>query len=134
MRIEEMYFIEMEAAGHQNTSNGAELLRTFMLNYRNPDYSYASSSQTNLINEIILQKRIEFFGEGLSYFDIKRLNMSVTRGYKGTNFDPSRTYNTNGRPAWMNFCIVRSEGNNNAAILEWNNPDPSGLYTAWSAQ
>ncbi len=29
----------------------------------------------------------------------------------------------------MNYCIVLNEGTNNAAIAEWNNPDPSNKYT-----
>ncbi len=35
-------------------------------------------------------------------------------------------YVTFGRPAWMYCVIVRTEGNNNEAVLKWNNPDPSG--------
>ena len=35
--------------------------------------------------ELILQKRIEFWGEGIIYWDYKRLELSVTRGYSGTN-------------------------------------------------
>ena len=31
--------------------------------------------------ELILQKRIEFWGEGIIYWDYKRLELSVTRGY-----------------------------------------------------
>lgn len=134
MRIEEMYFIEMEAIAHQNATNGASSLNSFMKQYRDSEYSYTASSSAALINEIITQKRIEFFGEGLSFYDIKRLNMSVIRGYTGTNWDESMAFNTNGRPAWMNFCIVRSEPNNNEGVLGYNNPDPSGLYTPWNAQ
>ena len=134
MRIEEMYFIEMEAIAHQNATNGASSLNSFMKQYRDSEYSYTASSSAALINEIITQKRIEFFGEGLSFYDIKRLNMSVIRGYTGTNWDESMAFNTNGRPAWMNFCIVSSEPNNNEGVLGYNNPDPSGLYTPWNAQ
>ena len=60
--------------------------------------------------------------------------MSVIRGYTGTKWDESMAFNTHGRPAWMNFCIVRSEPNNNEGVLGYNNPDPSGLYTPWNAQ
>ena len=84
-----------------------------------------------MIDEIVFQKRVELWGEGQIFFDIKRLNMSVTRGYPGTNHPEARRYNTVGRPAWMNFCIVRSEKNNNAALEGYENPDPSGLYTPW---
>lgn len=47
--------------------------------------------------------------------------MSVTRGYSGTNFSDERRFNTNGRPAWMNICIVQTEENNNAALIGYEN-------------
>ena len=80
------------------------------------------------INEIVFQKRVELLGEGLSFFDYKRLDMDVTRNYEGTNVDSKRAFNTTGRPAWMNFCIVITEKNNNAALKGFENDDPSGLY------
>lgn len=52
---------------------------------------------------------MELWGEGQSFFDIKRLNDSVNRDYQGTNFYSSAAFNTNGRPAWMNICIVQTE-------------------------
>lgn len=133
MRVEEMYFIEAEAAAHLNESEGKQLVTDFMVNYRDPEY-VCTASGNDLIDEIVFQKRIELWGEGLTFFDIKRLNMSVTRGYPGTNFDVSETFNTNGRPAWMNFCFVRNEKNNNAAVKGYENPDPSGCYTPWSGE
>ena len=62
-------------------------------------------------------KRVELWGEGQSFFDIKRLNLPVTRGYAGTLHHTIGRFNTTTRPAWMNFCIVRSEGNNNTALV-----------------
>lgn len=130
MRIEEMYFIEAEAAAHQDAAKGKQLLESFMKTYRYADYTCTATSQDDVIKEIILQKRIEFWGEGLTFFDIKRLNYSVTRGYTGTNFKAATRFNTNGRPAWMNFVIVQTEQNNNKGVVGYNNPDPSGLYTS----
>jgi len=57
--------------------------------------------------------------------------MSVTRGYTGTNHPASARLNSNGRPAWMNVVIVKTEENNNSALKGWDNPDPSGVYTPW---
>ena len=131
MRVEEMYFIEAEAAAHQNASKGVELVNSFMQNYRDPNYKCTASATDDVVEEIVFQKRVELLGEGLNFFDIKRLNYSVTRGYTGTNHYELCRLNTNGRPAWMNFVIVQTEGNNNSAVKEWNNPDPSDLYTPW---
>lgn len=127
MRVEEMYLIEAEAAAHLNAADGKRLLETFMKT-RDPKYV---CTNPDVVDEVVLQKRIELWGEGLTFFDVKRLNMSVTRGYEGTNFSEAARFNTNGRPAWMNFCIVRTEKNNNTALKGFENPDPSGKYTPW---
>lgn len=129
MRVEEMYFIQAEAAAHTSPSEGKSLLESFMKNYRYSSYTCNAAGQEDVINEIILQKRIELWGEGQTFYDIKRLNMDVTRFYEGTNFGEDTQFNTIGRPAWMNFCILRTEGQNNEAILKFNNPDPSDKYT-----
>ena len=128
MRVEEMYFIEAEAAERLAPGTGITLLENFMKTYRDPQYVYTGS---NAIDEILFQKRIELWGEGLSFFDIKRANVSVTRGYTGTNFFEEWRFNTNGRPAWMNFCIVNLEENDNPAVKGKNNPDPSKAYKPW---
>lgn len=129
MRVEEMYLIEAEAAAHQDVAEGKKLIENFMKNYRDAKYVCKANSKDALVDEIVFQKRVELWGEGQSFFDIKRLNYSVTRGYAGTNFYPLCRFNTNGRPAWMNFVIVQTEENNNAAVNGWNNPDPSDKYT-----
>ena len=129
MRVEEMYFIEAEAAEHLTPGAGKELLEAFMTTYRDPEYECPSAMDT--VDEIVFQKRVELWGEGLAFYDIKRLDLSVTRGYEGTNFDEAVSFNTNGRPAWMNLCIVRTEKQNNAGLRGFENPDPSGLYTPW---
>lgn len=134
MRVEEMYLIEAEAAAHQNATQGRDLLNSFMQTYRDAKYNCTASSADAVVNEVVLQKRIELWGEGLTFFDVKRLDMSVTRGYSGTNFSDERRFNTNGRPAWMNICIVQTEENNNAALIGYENPDPSDVYSPWTGQ
>ena len=130
MRIEEMYFIEAEAAEHIAPGEGIALLSDFMTTYRDSEYTVPVA--VDAIDEIVFQKRVELWGEGLSFYDYKRLDMSVTRGYEGSNVDPSRQFNTNGRPAWMNICIIKSEKNNNKALIGWENPDPTGKYDTWA--
>ena len=127
MRLEEMYFIEAEAAEHLNAGEGIALLKEFMTKHR--DSSYTFNANADAIEEIVFQKRVELWGEGQTFFDIKRLDMSVTRGYEGTNADSQRRFNTDGRPAWMNICIVITAKKENTAIEGYENPDPSGLYS-----
>ena len=131
MRVEEMYFIEAEAAEHLVAGEGVALLTDFMTTYRDAEYMFNTSYSA--IDEIVFQKRVELWGEGQSFFDYKRLNMSVERGYEGSNVAESRQYNTNGRPAWMNICISIYEEQNNVGLVGWENPDPSSLYKPWTA-
>ena len=90
--------------------------------------------EDEVIDEIIFQKRVELWGEGQLFFDYKRLDMSVNRGYEGTPFFDKLRLNTEGRPAWMNIVISVSEYQDNKAVNHWNNPDPSDLYTPWKAE
>lgn len=134
MRIEEMYLIEAEAAAHQDAARGKQLIESFMQTYRDPEYSCRVSDTDAVVEEIIFQKRIELWGEGQVFFDYKRLNYPVTRGYSGTNFLELQRLNTTTRPAWMNYVIVLTEENNNPATQGFNNPDPTGQYTPWTGQ
>lgn len=130
MRVEELYFIEAEATAHTTPASGNDLLKNFMKTYRYGTYTNNYTDEEDVIDEIVFQKRIELWGEGRNFFDVKRLNMSVTRAYPGSNFDPSlNSFNTEGRPGWMNFVIVSQEADNNPAIKGYNNPDPSGKYS-----
>lgn len=131
MRVEEMYFIEAEAAAHQDALRGKQLVENFMKTHRDPQYQCRPTIQEAIVEEIAFQKRVELWGEGQSFFDVKRLNLPVTRGYEGTNHLESECFNTTTRPAWMSWVIIKTEEDGNAAITGYNNPDPSGVYTLW---
>lgn len=138
MRVEEMYFIEAEATAQAgNLQEGVRLLNSFMTNYRMMDGATydcsvkVGSSLENFVNELMLQKRIEFWGEGIVMFDMKRLNMSSKRGYVGTNAPSSYRLNVDGRAPYWNLVITRGETQNNPVIAKQNNPDPSGRIELW---
>lgn len=136
MRVEEMYFIEAEATAQAgDVQGGIRLLNEFMTKYRMMGGAvYDCSAQSTLksfVNELMLQKRIEFWGEGIVMFDMKRLDMSSKRGYVGTNAPASYRLNVDGRAPYWNFVISRGETQNNTAIAKQNNPDPSGLVEPW---
>ncbi len=90
MRIEEMYFIEAEALGMTSLPQGKKALEDFMNAYRYPnaDYRAEVSSSEELQDEIWLQRRIEFWGEGLAFFDLKRLKKPVVRIVDGKTSYP----------------------------------------------
>ena len=136
MRVEEMYFIEAEATAQAGDIPGSiRLLNEFMNSYRmmrgTYDCSAKSTTLKSFVNELMLQKRVEFWGEGIVMFDMKRLDMSSKRGYVGTNAPASYRLNVEGRAPYWNFVIGRNEGQNNTVIATQNNPDPSGLVEPW---
>lgn len=123
MRCEEMYFIEMEAMAHYDATTAWQKLYDFMATR---DSMYACMTQ-DLIDEIIFQKGIEFWGEGIVMYDMKRLDMPIDSAYQGTNFDPDARFKTNGRLAWWTYCIPQGETQINLGI-QCNNPNPSQAW------
>ena len=135
MRVEEMYFIEMEAVLRTEGVEAAQqLLNTFIRTYRDRSYdcSYATS-ELSFIQEMLLQKRIEFWGEGILFYDYKRLDQGITRGYPETNFPAVARFNTDGRSPQWNLVITRGEYQSNTAINDSNNnPDSTELLVPWT--
>ena len=96
MRIEEMYLILAEAqAMSGNASQGKTTLETFVKTYRDPQYSCEGSSDKEIQDEVWIQRRIELWGEGLSYFDLLRLRKGIDRAStKFTSIDEKlKNYN-----------------------------------------
>ena len=90
-------------------------------------------SGDQLLYEMFLQKRIEFWGEGVMFWDYKRCPeiLTVKRGYKGTNHFSGARLNCNGLAPWYNLCINGYEAEENKALKETNNPDPSNTVETW---
>lgn len=123
MRVEEMYLIEAEATAHYDEATARTLLTSFMA-HRDPNYKIPAAT-TDLVEEIIFQKRIEFWGEGIIYYDMKRLNMSMHNGDAGTNAPSMAKFTTDGRAPWWNCVIPLAAVQQNIALTGMNNPDPT---------
>jgi len=80
IRLAEMYLIMAEAyantAGKEADARTA--LYTLVVN-RDPSYVLSTNSGTALIDEILMHRRVEFWGEGFRFFDLKRLNQALDR-------------------------------------------------------
>lgn len=80
MRIEEMYLILAEAqAMSGNPTGGKNTLETFVRTYRDPSYSTNASTAEAVQNAVWVQRRIELWGEGISFFDLLRLRKGIDR-------------------------------------------------------
>ncbi|HLR50082.1 MAG TPA: RagB/SusD family nutrient uptake outer membrane protein [Candidatus Sphingobacterium stercoripullorum] len=78
MRAAEMYLIEAEAIARQGKSGANDLLDE-LVQIRDDEYSAQGLTGDSLLEEILLQRRIELWGEGVSLFDIKRLGKGLNR-------------------------------------------------------
>lgn len=75
MRIEEMYLIKAEAE-EKSVGGGITTLTDFVTTYRDPDYTYTAS---DFEEEILRQRSIELWGEGLNWYDNMRLRVTIDR-------------------------------------------------------
>ena len=124
MRCEEMYFIELEARAHMGEDVMIDLI-TFMKN-RDPYYACKTN---DYVDEIIFQKGIEFWGEGIKMFDMKRLNKGYDAAFEGTNYPSDARFKIAGRAPWWSYCIPKDETDmNQAAALQGSNPNPSQAF------
>ena len=152
MRVEEMYFIEIEAAAQMSRNvtvrvdedevpelikggldEAKTLLNSFMRTYRYRSYDCSRiTSHTLFIQEMLFQKRVEFWGEGILFYDYKRLDQGISRGYPGTNFPAIARFNTAERSPQWNILIPQAEYQSNTAIAGLNNPDPTEKLVPWT--
>ena len=129
MRMEEMKFIIAECDARLNNDATAlvDIVKT-----RNPQYT-CTLTGNDLLREVFFQKRVEFWGEGIVFFDYKRCPelLQLNRGYKGTNHPELARFNCEGLAPWFNFPLNGYEAQDNKALTETNNPDPSGSVELW---
>ncbi|MGN0226076.1 MAG: hypothetical protein ACI4A7_08400 [Prevotella sp.] len=130
MRVEEMYFIGIECECYLNGfTAGKKALEDFINTYRNSEGNYYCDATytADFIYEMIAQKVVEFWGEGIMYNDFKRLRLAITRDYAGTNY--LDTYLLNSKDGycapWLNFYIPETERSFNSALENQMNPDPT---------
>ncbi|MBD5419667.1 MAG: RagB/SusD family nutrient uptake outer membrane protein [Bacteroides sp.] len=89
MRVEEMYLIQAEATARSG-GDGKSILENFVKTYRDPSYTCTLSGE-EFLDEVWRQRRIELWGEGLSYLDLLRLNKPLDR--RGGGWDIEWVYN-----------------------------------------
>ncbi|MBR1869278.1 MAG: RagB/SusD family nutrient uptake outer membrane protein [Bacteroidales bacterium] len=133
MRMEEMMLIEAEALAMSGDIAGGKAVLTQLMLTRNPAYSCeAITTADKFQSEVYFQKRVELWGEGLIYFDAKRLGAGITNGYAGTNAQDGYRYNVKGVAPWWNWVIPQRELEGNPALQGHNNPDPTKTVDPWT--
>ncbi|WP_248722184.1 RagB/SusD family nutrient uptake outer membrane protein [Seonamhaeicola sp. ML3] len=84
MRAAEMWLVEAEAKARLGDPTAADVLFELVSN-RDPGYVKSTNTGMDLVEEIYLQRRIELWGEGVSWFDLKRLKKPLDRSGPGSN-------------------------------------------------
>lgn len=121
MRVEEMYLIQAEAeAMSGNAAGGKATLENFVKTYRNPDYTSTGASPEEVQEAVYYQRRLELWGEGLSWFDIMRLNKPVDR--RGGGYpDPTAIFNIAAKDPVLLWRIPEAEIQANVALTNADN-------------
>jgi hypothetical protein len=80
MRASEMFLIEAEAlARTAGMENQAKEVLLELAETRDANYTLSTNTGADLIEEILTQRRVELWGEGFRFYDLKRLNLPLNR-------------------------------------------------------
>lgn len=124
-RSSEMLLIEAEAQFRQKNESAAQALLVELnaTSQRDPSYTCTKTGDA-LMNEIKLYRAIELWGEGFSWFDMKRWGDGISRkaAADGGNWMTSFavTYGPNEKNNWT-WCIPQQETDYNRGILSTSN-------------
>ncbi|MEC5157639.1 hypothetical protein RCH13_001545 [Chryseobacterium sp. MP_3.2] len=79
MRAAEMYLIEAEALARSSQDGPSKIVFNEFEKNRNPAYAGAATIGAAYVEEIMNSRRIELWGEGFRFLDLKRLNLPLDR-------------------------------------------------------
>lgn len=118
MRAAEMYLIEAEAKVRLGDNAGAATVLNSLIRTRDADYVTSTKTGTALLDEILLHRRVELWGEGHRFLDLKRMNAPLNRN--GANHIASVVllYDVAPGDVRWEFLIPRREINSNTAIIQ----------------
>lgn len=123
MRLAEMYLIKAEAEARSGDDASARQTFYTLKSTRDPKYTLSTNSGAALLNEILLDRRVELWGEGFRWYDLKRQGLPLERSaatHNSTVYD-SKFYFGPDDPAWQ-FHFPQKEENTNSYVKE--NPNP----------
>lgn len=118
MRAAEMYFIEAEALALAGNESQAKQVLFDLVSKRDPQYVLSTNSGDALVKEIRTQKRVELWGEGLAFFDMKRTNTPLERNYTGSNHPTWGKINYPAGSPKFTFQFPQTEMNTNSNLTQ----------------
>ncbi len=118
MRAAEMFLIEAEALARNNDETGSKTVFTTFMRTRVPNYTSSTATGAAYLTEIMNSRRVELWGEGFRFFDLKRLNLPLDRN--GSNHNTALAVAMTvaaGDNAWQ-WVIPQSEINANPLVKQ----------------
>ena len=118
MRAAEMFLIEAEAKARQGKDAEAAKVLFDLVSKRDPSYKQSSSTDATLIDEILFNRRIELWGEGFRFLDLKRLNLPLNRNGANHNTAVAVLFDVPVGDVRWEFLIPRRELDSNKAVTQ----------------
>lgn len=118
MRAAEMYLIEAEAKARQNKDLAASQVLFELVSKRDPSYKLSINIGTTLLDEILFNRRIELWGEGFRFLDLKRLNQPLNRNGANHNTAAAVIFDVAVGDVQWEFLIPRRELDANKAVVQ----------------
>jgi hypothetical protein len=118
MRAAEMYLIEAEARARMGQDAQAQDLLYKLVHARDAAYIKSTNTGTALIDEILTQRRIELWGEGFRFLDLKRLNQPLDRNGANHNVSLASVMSIPAGDNRWEFLFPQAEINANAKVQQ----------------
>jgi hypothetical protein len=118
MRASEMYLIEAEAYAHLGNNNAAASALYQLARKRDVAYTMSTATGSALLKEILTQRRIELWGEGFRFYDLKRLNLPLDRSRH--TFLPSYQKSVPAGDVKWQFAIPQPEIDATSGVIQQN--------------
>ncbi|MHA8051218.1 RagB/SusD family nutrient uptake outer membrane protein [Aquirufa sp. ROCK-SH2] len=118
MRAAEMYLIEAEAKARLNDDAGAATVLFDLIKTRDAAYVKSTNTGQALIDEILVHRRIELWGEGHRFLDLKRLNAPLNRNGANHIASVALLFDVAPGDVRWEFLIPRREINANPAVVQ----------------
>lgn len=118
MRAGEMFLIEAEAKARSGDNAGAAKALFDMVSKRDAAYKQSTKIGADLIDEILFHRRVELWGEGHRFLDLKRLNLPLNRNGIGHIAAVALLFDVKAGDNQWEYLIPRREIDANKAIVQ----------------
>jgi hypothetical protein len=118
MRAAEMYLIEAEANARQGKNSEAQTILFELVSTRDPGYVKSTKTGQALVDEIMVQRRIELWGEGFRFLDLKRTNSALDRSGANHNSTTAVVLNVAPGDKRWEWLIPQDEINTNPLVVQ----------------